>query len=297
MPRRRANGGQQPVWARAEGRALIDLLSLRPGRIRARHCVWHVGRLGAASPDLDAAAWLIADEMMRARCGAAQPTYELWRRRATGGPALTDVERQSVEPFVEASMGLPGDPRPRDPDHVEGAVAEYVWYLTARDRVEAHRTLRRIEKPSLLASEPGGDGLTIYQLPADGSLTFRLWEVKKATGQGSLSRVVTRACNQIAERGRQYLAKYASQAAHLPDDELVDLYGNLGERWITWDSSAGAGVAISTSEPRAPDRAFSQMHRLLPNLCRGDQLEGLIAGIGDFSAFAVRVRDFLWSGL
>jgi hypothetical protein len=46
-----------------------------------------------------------------------------------------------------------------------------------------------------------------------------------------------------------------------------------------------------------PAKAFSQMHRLLPTLCNGDQLEGLIAGIGDFPAFAIQVRDFLWSGL
>jgi len=107
MPRGR-NGGQRPVWERAEGRALVDLLSFQPGRVKARHCVWHVGRIGAASPDLDAAAWLIADEMMRARCGAAHRSYELWRGRATGGAALTDTERQMVEAFVEPSMGPAG---------------------------------------------------------------------------------------------------------------------------------------------------------------------------------------------
>src|SRR4051794_23578950 len=93
--------------------------------------------------------------------------------------------------------------------------------------MEPHRTLHHIEKPSLLASEPGGDGLTIYRLEENGSLIFRLWEVKKATGQGPLSRIITRACNQLAARGRQYLAKYASQAEHLPDEELVALYGTL----------------------------------------------------------------------
>ncbi len=297
MPKGRTPQTPHPPWDRAAGKSLVDLLSLQPGKVRAQHCVWHVGRLGAGSSDLDAAAWLIADEMMRARCGVAQRTYELWRARATGGAPLDDVERAMVEPFVEPSMGLPNDSTPRARDHIEGAVAEYIWYLTARDRTDSHRTMRFLEKPSLLATEAGGDGMAIYRLTASGSLIFRLWEVKKVTGKGAVSHVITRACNQLASRGRQYFAKYASQAEHFTDVELATLYGDLGERWIRSDRSAGAGVAVSTSEDKTPERAFSQMHRRLPNLCGGDQLEGLVAGIGDFASFALQVRDFLWSGL
>jgi hypothetical protein len=202
-----------------------------------------------------------------------------------------------VEPFVEPSMGLPTDDTARSADHVQGAVAEYVWYLVARDRTDPHRTVRHIERPSLLATEPGGDGLAIYRLNADASLIFRLWEVKKSSGTGSISRVVTRACTQLASRGKQYFAKYASQGDRFADDELVALFGDLGERWISWHASAGAGVAVATSEAATPSRAFSQMHRHLPHLGRGDQLEGLITGIGDFPTFSEQVRDFLWSGL
>jgi hypothetical protein len=292
MPRQR-----DLPWERAQGKTLVELLALEAGRFKARNCIWFVGRLSSGNPDLDAAAWLVADEMMRGRCGAAQRTYELWRGRATGGPALSQSEHDMVEAFVEPSIGLPNDAMPRHRDHLEGAVAEYIWFLVARDRAEEHRSLRHLEKPSLLATEPGGDGLAIYRLAEDGSLVFRLWEVKKSTGADGLSRVVTRACSQLASRGRRYFAKYASQAEYLADAELLALFGDLGERWITWHPSAGAGVSISTSESKTPAKAFSQMHRLLPRLSGGDQLEGLITGIGDFATFAIQVRDVLWSGL
>ena len=298
MPGDRGVAGAPAVaapWQRAAGQSLVSLLNLAPGQIAARHCVWHLGRLSAASPNLDAAAWLLADEMMRGRCGAARRTYDLWHARATGGLPLSPVEREMVEQFVEPSIGLPGHEKSRD--HLEGAVAEYIWYLVARDRVEPHRVMRHLEKPSLLASEPGGDGLAIYERVADGSLAFRLWEVKKHTGSGDVSGVITRACTQLAARGKKYFAKYASQGELLPDADLVDLYGELGERWIRSHESAGAGVAVAISEARAPRRAFSQMHRHLPQLRNGDQLEGLIAAVGDFATFALRVREFLWSGL
>jgi hypothetical protein len=202
-----------------------------------------------------------------------------------------------VEAFVEPSMGLPTDATPRPPDHVQAAVAEYIWYLAARDWTDQHRAVRYIEKPSLFATEAGGDGLIVYRLAADGTLIFRLWEVKKYTGRGSISHVVTHACTQLAARGKSYFAKYASLGEQLADDELVTLYGELGERWITWDATAGAGIAVATSEAKVPSKAFSQMHRHLPRLSSGDQLEGLVSGIGDFAAFAAQVRTFLWTGL
>jgi hypothetical protein len=297
MPLVGRNADATPVWERAAGRSFVALLGFQPGRFRARHCVWRFGRLSTTSSDLDAAAWLLADEMMKGRCGvAAQHIYERWHTRATGGPPLTPIERAGVEDFVEPSMGLPTDSTPANPDHLQAAVAEYVWYLASRDLREPHRTVHYIEKPSLLPTEPGGDGMVIHRVVADRTLTFRLWEVKKYTGSGSISHVVTEACVQLAGRGRRYFAKFASQL-QVSDPELVQLYGILGERWITQHRSAGAGIAVATSDATVPRRAFSQMHRHLPGLTAGDQLEGLISGIGDFGAFATSGRDFMWTGL
>jgi hypothetical protein len=233
--------------------------------------------------------------MMKARCGVATDVYDRWRARATGGEALDPIDREVLETFVEPSIGLPGDPRSLD--HLEGAVAEFIWYLAALARPPAGRQIRHIEKPSLLASEPGGDGLVIYEMAADQSLIFRLWEVKKHTGGGGVSPVIRRACLQLSGRGKRYFAKYASQGEYLPDQDLVALYAQLGERWIRSDRSAGAGVAIATSESNTPTRAFSRMYTHFPQFSSGDQLEGLVAGIGDFGQFAQQVRTVLWSGL
>jgi hypothetical protein len=244
-------------------------------------------------PDIDAAAWLVASELMRHRSGSSR-AYELWAARARAETELSPQESRLVEVFVQPSIGLEGQPAPTD--HLEGCVAEYVWYLLARDSPEDGRVLNWIERPGFAVTDSGGDGLAIYERD-DGTLIFRLWEIKKHTGGNTVSATLSAACSQLARNGAAYLARYVGTSGHQPHSRLGDFYSLLVERWIASHETAGAGVAISTSDHQAPKRAFIGMHRHFPHLIAGDQLEGLIAAVGDFPEFAIQVRRYLWTGL
>jgi hypothetical protein len=244
--------------------------------------------------DLEAAAWLVADSIMRLRTKSATRSFDLWQRAATGGDPLNDLERPRIAPFIRTVFGLPNAAAPDD--HAEGYVAEVVWFLLTRDLVDEGRTLRRIEEPSFYVTGPGGDGLVVFQAD-DGSLLFRLWEIKKHTGSRHLSATATRAMTQLSRNAPSYLAQYVSVAAHT-DQQVADLYARLVDAWVDGDTCAGVGVAIGTSLNSAPkQRCFTGMQTHFPHLVAGDQLEGLVAAIADFPSFASRVRGFVWNVL
>ena len=248
---------------------------------------------------MEAAAWLVAEEMMRARFGEGRLAddrrlFDLWKRAATGAP-LEDREalRSRFVPFVSTAFGTPD--APKHVDHAEGLVAEYVWYLLTLQQVDEGRTLRWIEPPSFYVNEPGGDGLVTYQISGN-VLVFRLWEIKKHTGSGPLSHIVAGAYKQLGENGSKYIAKFSiSPPTH--DAEVAALYSRLVDLWVDHAGQAGAGVAVGTSERHTPQRCFSTMHNHFPELDAGGQLEGLIAVVEDFSTFAVMVRGFVWNAL
>jgi hypothetical protein len=244
--------------------------------------------------DLEAAAWLVAENALRVRFGVATHLFDIWRTAATTGVRLDQAGRSKIEPFIDTALGLPGDPKPDD--HLQGYVAEFVWFLLTREVPGHGRNIRRIEQPGFYVTAQGGDGLVVYEL-ANRTLIFRLWEIKKHIGSRHLSGTVARAFNQLGRKGATYLAQYVALAPEL-EPMLADLYGRLVDLWVDAAPSAGAGVAVGTSHSQAPRRrCFSAMQRYFPRLNHGDQLEGLIVAIGNFPAFASRVREFVWSAL
>jgi hypothetical protein len=246
-----------------------------------------------ATQDLEAAAWLLADAAMVLRCGTS-PALELWRARARGGPPLTDRQRRSVDVFLTSAFRLPG--QPEVPDHLQGYVAELLWYVLAGELAAAGRQLVHVEAPSFHVTEPGGDGLVVWEL-TDGMLVFRLWEIKKHHGASQLSRTVRRACQQLSDRGAEYLAKYTAVGSHAHDGALGALSAALPDLWMDDDPRAGAGVSLATSADRAPKRrCFGTLPTSFPTMANGGRLEGLVLAIGDFPAFAARVQECVWSG-
>jgi len=238
---------------------------------------------------------MLAERSIQIRAGRATHIVDLWREAATSGTALAGADVRKVEPFIRTAAGLPSAPLPDD--HLQGHVAELTWYVLVNEVDPGMgRTLRRVEKPSFFVTSPGGDGLATYEL-ADGSLAFRIWEIKKHTGTRHLSTTVTRACDQLGRRGVEYLAQYVSLAPET-DPQLANLYARLVDLWVDDAPVAGAGVAIGTSHAQAPQRrCFTGMQRHFPGLSNGGQLEGMVAAISDFPAFCGRVREFMWSAL
>ena len=147
--------------------------------------------------------------------------------------------------------------------------------------------------------EPGGDGLVVYEID-DGTLVFRLWEIKKHESQSKkVSATIRRASKQLASRGQEYLAKLAGPETVEQEGPLGDLYADIVELWLDGSDRAGAGVSVGTSAQHAPDRpqAFGSITTAFPHFTQAGQLESMVVAVPDFPEFAARVREIVWSGL
>jgi hypothetical protein len=270
---------------------LSDLLNVQDGPRRGS-CVWTTGKLDGTELAIDQAAWVVAEAAMRERCKGAAANFDLWHDAATGGRTLSPDERSRVEPFIRTGFGLPGRELP--PDHLQGYVAEFVWFLVTCERVPQGRTLEMLKGPEFHVTGPGGDGLAIYE--SGGGHIFRLWEIKKHHGTSHVSSTVSRAYKQLIRNATEYLAQLTALAEHQAED-VAALLSQLVDLWIDGDARAGAGVAVSTSNAKHPTRCFGNMASQFPRLARPGQLEGLVVGLDDLPRFADRVKVKVWSAL
>ena len=141
-------------WVRAAGAPLAQLLAIGE-TLTHGGCRWRKGELGiAADAALEAAAWKVAEGGMQARCAGAAHAFEAWRKGATQQTAPSPSERSVLVAFIESGFGLPT--APRSEDHVQGHVAELVWYLVTLEQATGSRTLRRIERRASTSARLGG---------------------------------------------------------------------------------------------------------------------------------------------
>lgn len=275
--------------------SLADLLNIQELRPRGQ-CAWHLGLLAPAATDaLREAACLVADGAMRSRCRGAPRSYTLWRDAVNTGTPLVGTARTRVTPFITTVFGLPEDPRADE--HIRGWVAEYIWFrLTTELAPRGPRVLRHIDGPSAHATAPGFDGIAIWE-HATARLTYCLWEIKHHVAVAPVSTTLSKAYTQLSKSAEQYLAQLTGimAAAAVPAD-IKEFSSRLVDLWVDHDPATGVGVAIATSESRAPTRCFTTMHRRFPSVPSG-QLEGLVAAIGDFAAFTATVKDNVWTAL
>lgn len=286
-----------PVSASTESanRTLTSLLGINPSSAGAT-TEYVISGLEATEQDIEDAAQLIADDAMRIRCGLS-PVLQLWRTRRDGGPEHTTRDRRAAETFVQRVFGLPG--RPGDTDHLQGHVAELLWGRLINERTVCAdgRCLVHATEVKADPTEPGGDGLVVYAI-TDGTLVFRLWEVKKHNSTAHISSTIGRACTQLSTLGAQYLALLVASGTKYPG-ALGKLYAELVELWLDEHVKAGVGISISTSAPHAPKSgdAFGGMAKAFPQFNNPGQREGLLIAVSDFPSFAERVREIIWTGL
>ena len=159
------------------GRAnLSDLLQLTAHATNGG-CRWRRGRCPLSDHDrLDAAAWLVADEIMVLRCGPARAIYDGWLATATGVTLTNSVDPTHAIPFVEPTFGLPPDGASLD--HAQGYVAEVTWRMLAQGTTGGSLDSSPRAAGLRPATAPGADGFVIYRTHPAGELAFRLWEVK-----------------------------------------------------------------------------------------------------------------------
>ena len=261
-------------------------------------CPWRLIGLSADVAEQRAAvAWIVADAIMKERCGHTR-VYGMWRDAATSGNKLLGEDAELAKPCIRPVFGLPPAGSAAD-DHVPGYVGEWLWYLLTKEEVIPDQQLALLDAPSWSVTEGGGDGFAVHRISSgtDTTLIFRLWEIKKFTGVGSVSATITDAATQLASRSEEYLAKISWANAKLPGD-LGRLMSELTELWMRADPRGGAGVSVSTNTATVPVRAaFTQVPTYLPRLVHPGQLRGLIIAVNDFTAFAEQVRGYVWSAL
>ncbi|WP_169811602.1 hypothetical protein [Nocardia shimofusensis] len=203
-----------------------------------------------------------------------------------------------MEFFVQPVFGLPPKGSAAT-DHVPGHVGEWLWYLLAREEEIVDHDLALLESPSWNVTESGGDGFAVYRIPAGSgtALIFRLWEIKKFTGGGSISPTISTAASQLAKRGGEYVSKI-SWANATKSGDIGRLMSELTELWMNADPRGGAGVSVSTNPAAAPKRkAFTQLPTHLSRMVHPGQLRGIVIAVQDFEDFASEVREYLWSAL
>jgi len=244
------------------------------------------------------AAQLLADDAMRIRCGKS-PVLARWRARRDGGPPETGAPAEAVRAYAGIGFGLPG--APANDDHLQGHVAELLWNRLIQERLVCRDRRRLVHAHSVKPDplEPGGDGLVVYEID-DGTLVFRLWEIKKHESQTKrVSATIRRASKQLSSRGQEYLAKLAGPETVEQAGPLGDLYADIVELWLDGSDRAGAGVSVGTSAQHAPTgpQAFGSIGTAFPHFTRVGQRESIIVAVPDFPGFARRVREIVWSGL
>jgi hypothetical protein len=242
------------------------------------------------------AAW-VADSIMSCQCRGCPHHLAGWRSRVVGGAAHSPTHASALRQFVQPVLGLPDGSASVTDDHREGFVAEHLWYALVGECPGTEKVVL-VEPPSFSVTSPGGDGLVIHRLD-DGSLRFRLWEVKKATGESPVSATVTEAYKQLETRAAIYLAQItATGEGRHASAELADHYGQLVDMWLRGEPGAAAGVAIATSAARLPSTCFTTLGTTrFVQFASPNRLRGMLTALQDFPAFARLVQETVWSGL
>lgn len=285
---------QQP-WEFAAGHSLTELLEVSL-HDTSGGCRWRRGLCEADDEDrVSAAAWLVAEEIMRLRCGPAQSIFANWRAAATNQPLTDGADVSFAEAFVAPTFGLP--PVGASLQHAEGHVAEITWRMLIGEEQLADRPIVMLALPDSDVTSPGGDGFVVYQDLTQQELIFRLWEIKKRDGAGGVAGSIGNAYAQLEKNATRYLAKITGQSQSPDTDpDLLALLADLVPAWKRADTCAGAGVAVAANAQGLPTTAFSTMHTRFPLITAGG-VEGCLVGLGSLLEFATDVRRTMWSGL
>lgn len=275
---------------------LTALLALVPSDVQSQ-VEYEIGGLGLIGVNREAAAQMIADDAMVVACGASS-VLTWWRDRRDGGAAQEGARLEVMQTFMNIGFGVPG--HPKNPDHVQGHVAELLWSRIIGERQSCRdgRAFVASEPIKADALEPGGDGLVIYR-SAGGTLVFRLWEIKKHDSTARVSNTINRAGKQLKTRGHEYLAKIAGPATATATGDRAELYDSMLELWFDRSPRAGVGVSVSASDEHAPTgrRAFKSLRTHFPAFTGTGQTESLVFALPDYPGFVKRVQEIVWSGL
>jgi hypothetical protein len=285
--------------AEAAGGTLGALVSRQPRGVD-QVCPWEFVALAAPSKEhTAAAAWIVADAIMKGRTGTDTKAYNLWRTATLSGAPLEGTERAHVLAFATPVFAAAGNEGKKS-HGLAGYVGEWLWYLLAKEApLEPGQKVEILPTPGPTVTDSGGDGIIIHRLEgAATTFVFRLWEMKKFTADKStdVSPTVRGAWQQLNEKGASYLAAMSWADKHLAEDTRA-FVSTLVPQWVNAAPSSNGGVSVAVNPAAAPDKAFHTAHNHFSTHTHPGALQGLIVAIDDFESFAADVREYVWTAL
>jgi len=238
---------------------------------------------------------LLAELIMEHRCRGCPEKFRAWKQHLDGGIEPTGATLGALRAFVEPLFALPEKPDSVQQDHLEGCVAQYLWYFLSLDGLSGQNIVR-VEFQGFAVTDPGGDGLIIHGSTST-DLMFRIWEIKKCGGTSTVSSTVGNAYKQLNAKATKYLARYTAIGQEIPNKRLADFYGQLIDLWIDASPAASAGVSIATCATRVPAKCFTTFGKRFPQFTNPIRLRGFLTAIQGFPTFATKVREYVWKGL
>lgn len=143
--------------------------------------------------------------------------FLVWHRRATGETSEmpSDIDSRVLAATLLENVGTPA--APASTEHLHGLVAEAIWRSVVTETDVGIGIPIRVEGHDWSATDPGGDGLTVYAM-GDG-YCYRLWESKYHGSGQPVRDTVNDACRQVGTRALSYLARFSLVAQHITDDQ------------------------------------------------------------------------------
>jgi hypothetical protein len=245
-------------------------------------------------------AYALSTEIVRFRCRRCSQHFDSWRNKAENNIPLNKAAKNALRAFLVPTFGDPdhNDMIPNI-DHLEGFVGEWLWYFLITENPT--EPIIHIIPPGFKSTDPGGDALIIHRVIND-ELHFRLWEMKKFAPRATdskqrLGTTVDKAYSQLNTNALEYLARITATEQELDCPELENFIGLLPDLWIDASPQAAAGISIATSLSHMSYNCFDDFGQQFPTFTNPIRLLGMLTCIGDFSAFTVKVKEYVWKGL
>ena len=224
----------------------------------------------------------------------SESAFNAWRSRFDGGPPLTSEDRDELAAYLMADLKPPKG----SDDHATrlvGAVVEHLWSAISEHLDGDWGKPMHVERDHFSVLDPGGDGLALYEhVYAD--LSFRLWESKRHTGEGSVTSVATNAAGQLKDNGAEYLARLSKPLQTHADYRVRQLAGRIVRLWTAKDGRSAVGVSVGTSTgSKMPNRPLRGLVKTL-GFPERERYEGVVLVLDDLPKFANNVRDAILSG-
>lgn len=226
---------------------------------------------------------------------ASESAFDSWRDRFEGGPPLSAEDREEVAAYLMPDLQPPAASDPHE-TRLIGAVVEHLWSAISQHLDGDWGRPIHVERDHFSVLDPGGDGLSLYE-HVHPHLSFRLWESKRHTGEGSLTSVVTRAGGQLRDNGAEYLARLSKPLQTHTDQRVQQLAGRVVRLWTVKDERCAVGVSVGTSTGwNLPNRPLRGLITQLGFPTR-ERYEGVVLQLDDLPAFAKSVRDVILGGI